>query len=242
MIKSRIDELLGYPKIKILQADEAFSFSIDSMLLADFVKADNSNKIIDLGTGNAPIPLYLTLKTDAKIYGVELQKEIYLLADESVKMNNLQNQIEIINANIKDIYKCVGANQFDIVTTNPPYFKHSPQANVNKNEMLTIARHEIKITFEEIVIESKKLLKDSGSLYIVHRVERLSELLATLENHKFGIKELRFVYPKEQDDALLVLIRAKKNRPSDIKVKEPLWIYDKDGEYSLEVKKIFNFH
>ena len=130
-----IHELLGYKHIKIIQGEEKFRFSLDSTLLANFVKIKkHTKKIIDLGTGNAPIPLFLTLKTDANITGVEIQKEVYELAKKSVEINNFQNQIEIINADIKDIYKVVGANQFDIVISNPPYFKYTPTSNINKND------------------------------------------------------------------------------------------------------------
>src|SRR5690606_35548150 len=144
--------LLGYKHIKIIQDEEKFRFSLDSTLLANFVNVKkHTKKIIDLGTGNAPIPLFLTLKTDAKIIGVEIQKEVYELAKQSVELNNLSGQIEIINADIKDVYKLVGPNTFDIVISNPPYFKYLPTSNINKNDYLTIARHEVLITLEEIV-------------------------------------------------------------------------------------------
>ncbi len=124
-------------------------FSLDSMLLADFVdtsKTKETDLVVDLGTGNAPIPLFLSLKTRAKIFGVDIQSDVCALARKSVELNNLENQITIINDNIKDIYKKIGANKFEIVVSNPPYFKYKDTSRINKNDYLTIARHEVLIT------------------------------------------------------------------------------------------------
>lgn len=240
-----VHELLGYEKIKIIQRDDMLRFSLDSMLLADFIdtsKLKDAEEIIDLGCGNAPIPLFLTLKTKAKIIGVDVQCDVCDVARRSVTLNNLENQIEIVNSNIKDIYKALGANRFSIASINPPYFKYKETSRINKNDYLTIARHEVLITLEEIISEAKKLLIDGGSFYMVHRAERISDIITCLEKEKFGLKKLRFVYSKENDEnALLILIYARKNKPSDVKIVKPLYVYDKSGNYTEEVKNIFNF-
>lgn len=239
----QIHELLGYKNIKIIQDTEMFSFSVDSMLLADFIKTSyNTKNIIDLCSGNAPIPLFLTLKTKALITGIEIQKEVYDLAVESVKLNNFENQITIINDDLKEIHKKIGANKFDIVSCNPPYFKYIESSNVNKNDYLTIARHEVKATLEDIIIESKKLLVDGGYLYMVHRCDRFSEICEVFTKNCFQIKTLRFVYSKlNSKEALFVLIEARKNRNPGTKILPPLYIYNESNEYTDEVKKIFNF-
>lgn len=238
-----IHELLGYKNIKILQNEEMFRFSLDSMILADFIKIKkHTKKIVDLGCGNAPIPLFLTMKTDAKIIGVELQQAVYQLARESVEINNFQNQIEIINDDIKDIYKKLGANTFDIVISNPPYFKYSPTSNINKNDFLTIARHEVKIDLESIIIEAKRLLVDGGALYMVHRCERISELIDNLKKHNFGLKRIKFIYPKTtSNQALLFVLEARQNKKDDVVIEQPIYVYLDDGNYTKEVKEIFNF-
>lgn len=238
-----IHDLLGYDGIKIIQNDEAFSFSIDSLLLASFIKVNNNTKeIIDLCTGNAPIPLYLSLKTNAHIIGIDIQEYIATLAKRSVEINNIKN-IDIINNNLIDIYKEVGANKFDIVCVNPPYFKADDKSHINKNDYLSIARHEIKCKLEDIIKEATKLLIDGGSLYLIHRTERLQEILSTLSKYNFGLKEIRFVYPKKDNNALLVLIEAKKNRKEDTKVDNPLYIYEDNVNniYTSEVLNIFNY-
>lgn len=239
----QIHELLGYKNIKIIQDTEMFSFSVDSMLLADFIKTTYKTKnIIDLCCGNAPIPLFLTLKTKALITGIEIQKDVFDLAVESIKMNELEKQITILNDDLKDIHKKIGANKFDIVSCNPPYFKYVETSNVNKNDYLTIARHEIKATLEDIVIESKKLLTDGGYLYMVHRCDRFSEICEVFTKNCFQIKTLRFVYSKQNSkEALFVLIEARKNKNPGTKILPPLYIYDESNHYSKEVMEIFNF-
>ncbi len=237
-----IHDLLGYNKIKIVQNPEMFSFSLDSMLLADFIKPKaNCTKIIDLGCGNAPIPLFLTLKTKAEIYGVEIQKEVAELAKKSVTLNQLENQIKILEADIKNIHQVVGLHNFDIVVSNPPYFKYLPDSNINKNQFLSIARHEMKIDLEGIILEAQKLLISGGYFYLVHRVERITEVMSLLELYKFGIKRIRFVYPKtNSDNALLFLLEARSGMKTDVKVEKPLYVHKQD-EYTTEVLKIFNF-
>ena len=220
-----------------------FNFSTDSMQLAYFVSCSpKTNKIIDLGCGNAPIPLFLTMKTKAHIIGVDIQKEICDMAIRSVELNHFEDQIEIINADIKDIYKIVGTNCFDIVTCNPPYFKYLETSNINKNDYLTIARHEVKITLEDIIAESKKLLTEKGSLYLVHRVDRFPEIINLLSKYKFEAKRIRFMYPKvNSEEALLVLIDAKNNANPGLKILPPFYMYDENGEYTKEALDMFNY-
>ncbi|HEY8444864.1 MAG TPA: tRNA1(Val) (adenine(37)-N6)-methyltransferase [Bacilli bacterium] len=241
----QIHELLGYKNIKIIQNEDMFKFSLDSMLLAYFVNVSyKTKKIIDLGCGNGPIPLFLTLKTKAKIIGVEIQEEVADMAKRSVELNNLSSQIEIINADLKNIYRYRDfANTFDIVVSNPPFFKYHENSNINKNDYLTIARHEVKAKLSDIINEAKKLLIDGGSLYMIHRAERLDEIFMELKKENFTVKNLQFVYPKmTSKEAMSVLIDAKKNRNPGLKVKEPLYIYQDNDEYTDTIKKIFNFN
>ena len=240
MSKEQIHELLGYENIKIIQDEEMFSFSLDSMLLANFIDTTGAKRIIDLGCGNAPIPLFLTLKTKSSIIGVELQEKVADLAKRSVELNHFENQIKIINDDLKDIYKKVGANSFDIVSSNPPYFPYKEDSMINKNDYLTIARHEVKAKLSDIVNEARKLLIDGGKFYMVHRVSRITEVIKTLEEYNFGIKKIQMIHPKVDGDAMMFLIESRKNKPSDVKVIKPLYVYDGD-KYTNEVLEIFNF-
>lgn len=239
-----VNDLLGYEGLKIIQRPDVFHFSLDSTLLADFVGIRLSDKkIIDLGCGNGYIPIFLTLRTKAKIYGIEIQTEIADLATRSVALNHLEEQITIINADMKGIYKKVGQCTFDVATCNPPYFKHLPSSNINENEYLTIARHEVKITLEEAIQEANILLKDGGTFAMVHRAERMMEICSILEQNNFKIKRIRFVYPKTTSNmALAILVEAKKKGKSGgIQVLPPLYVETEDGQYTEEILKIFNY-
>ena len=130
-----INNLLNYNKLKIYQNSDWFSFSLDSVLLANFVKVNNKMQIIDFCTGNAPIPLFLSTKTKSNIIGVELQEKIYDLAKKSVDINNLNSQITILNKDVNDISNIYKTDSFDLITCNTPYFKMSEQSNVNNNEI-----------------------------------------------------------------------------------------------------------
>ena len=179
-----INELLGVPGIKIYQDYEMFNFSLDSILLANFVSIKKNDKmIVDLGTGNAPIPLYMSLNTDADIYGFEIQKKSYDLALKSVKINNKEGQIHIINDDIKNASMLLGAYKADVVVTNPPFFKYiEGKSNINKNDEKTIARHEVLITIDELLCEASMLLKNGGTFAMVHRPDRLLDILNACQN------------------------------------------------------------
>ena len=176
--------LLNYNNLKIVQDNEMFNFSLDSVLLPNFIKINkNITKILDIGCGNAPIPLILSTKTDAHITGVEIQKEVSELAKKSVKLNNLENQIEIINKDINDYAKEMETDTFDIITCNPPFFKYSENSNINDSDYKTIARHEVKLNLDQLFSISKKLLKNNGIIGVVHRPDRLIDIIEAMRKN-----------------------------------------------------------
>ncbi|MGI6360534.1 MAG: tRNA1(Val) (adenine(37)-N6)-methyltransferase [Acholeplasmatales bacterium] len=236
MIKN---DLLGYPKYVIYQNPEMFSFSIDSMLLADFVDIKkNAKKIIDLGTGNGVIPMYLTLSTEAKIIGVDIQEDVLNLAALSVEENGLSNQITLLNRDIKGL--SLEHKDVDIVISNPPYFKYKESSIVNKTDYKTIARHEVLITLEELIIEAYKLLKPRGCFYLIHKPDRLTDVLYYLRKHNLEPKKIRFVYPKLNSKPNHVLVEARKQaNEGNLTVLKPLYIYE-NGKWTEEVLKIYN--
>ncbi len=235
-----INDLLDYNNLKIVQDDEMFNFSLDSVLLPNFVKINNNCKrILDLGTGNAPIPMILSTMTNAKIYGIELQKEVYDLAIESLKINNLENRIEIINDNIKNLNKYFDPNSFDVIVSNPPYFKYSENSNINESIQKTIARHEKEITLSEIVSTAKKYLNNNGVFAMVHRTDRLIEIIEEFKNNNIEPKRIRLIYPKEGEESNMILIEGRKNGRVGLKILPPLIAHNQDGEYTEEVKKMF---
>jgi len=224
----------------IMQDTDMFNFSLDSVLLPNFVTINkNVQNILDIGCGNAPIPLILSTKTKAHITGVEIQKEVYNLAVESVKINNLEDQINILNADINDLYQELGTESFDIITCNPPFFKVSENSNKNLSEYKTVARHEVKLNLEDIMKISRKLLKNNGVLGIVHRPERLVDIIDLMRKYNIEPKKIRLVYPKKDKEANILLIEGTKNGNPGLKILPPLYSHDEDGGYTEEIQKFF---
>ncbi len=240
MGKIEINDLVYFKDIKIVQNKDYFNFSLDSVLLPNFVEITRkTKKILDMCTGNAPIPLILSTKTDAKIYGVELQKEVYDLAKETIKINNLDNQIELINDNIKNLKKIFDTETFDIITCNPPYFKKKDDSIINENKIKSIARHELEMELEDVMIISKALLKNEGSLVLVHRTDRLIEIIELMKKHNIEPKRMRLIYPKVNAESNLVLIDGRKNGKEGLKILPPLYIHNDDNSYTSEVLEMF---
>lgn len=208
-------------------------------MIPRFCVLKNNMKIIDFCTGNAPIPMILSTLTNSNIIGVELQKEIYNLAVQSVKINNLEDRITLLNMNVLDIFNVYETDSFDLITCNPPYFRVNEFSNLNNNMIKSIARHEIEIKLEDICRISKKLLKNNGSLVLVHRTDRLSEIINMLLKYNLQPKRIRFLYPKELENSNLVLIDARKNGNIGLKVLPPLICHNMDGSYTKEVLDMF---
>ncbi|HIT43623.1 TPA: tRNA1(Val) (adenine(37)-N6)-methyltransferase [Candidatus Avacholeplasma faecigallinarum] len=236
------NELLGRELIKIYQDTDAFNFSIDSMLLASFASVGaKTSKICDLCSGNSPIPLYLTLRTKAKIIGVEVQSHSYDLAMMSIKENNLESQIEMVNANLIDIHKKIGQHTFDLVTCNPPFFKVGDN-HINPNDYKAIARHEILATLEDIVKEASLLLNSKGRFAMVHRPDRLVEILNLFLKYNISPKRLQFVYPKIDKECNHILIEGIKDGNKDgLRVLAPLYVYNENNKWTDQILKIYNY-
>lgn len=235
-----INYLLGYKDLYIVQDTDMFNFSLDSVLLPNFVSLNkNIKNILDIGCGNAPIPLILSTKTKAKITGIEIQEEVYKMAKESVDINNLGEQIEIVNADINEIYKNYKVGSFDLITCNPPYFKYLDTSNINANDYKTLARHEIKLNIEQIMTISKYLLNNNGIIGIVHRPERLSDIIQAMRNNNIEPKRIQYIYPHENSEANILLVEGRKNGRPGVKILPPLISHDLNGKYTDEIKIYF---
>jgi tRNA1Val (adenine37-N6)-methyltransferase len=224
--------------LKILQNSSYFKFGIDSVLLSDFAKIKKAKTVVDFGTGNGIIPLLLYGKYEGiKIYGLELLKELYHLAERNVELNNLKDSIEIINGNIKDAVKIFGRSNIDYVVTNPPYLKGD--GILNENEYKRVARHEIECTLKDLLHSAYGILKENGTFYMVHRVNRLADVLFEMRKSRIEPKILRFVAKNEESAPNIFLIKGIKNSKSDIIVQKTLNVYDKDNKYTFEIEKIY---
>ena len=235
-----LNDLLGYKNMKIYQDSDWFSFSLDSVLLPNFVTLNkNIDIVMDLCCGNAPIPLILSTKTKAKIIGVELQKDVYELAKDSVSFNKLEDRIELLNMNVKDLKNIYNSDSIDVITCNPPYFKYLESSNINEDIHKVIARHEKEINLEEIVDIAHYLLKNNGSLALVHRTDRLIEIITLFKKYGLEVKKLRFIYPNEDSESNMILVEGRKNGNTGLKVLPPLYVHNDDGSYRDEVLKMF---
>ncbi len=235
------NELLGYPKYVIYQKPEMFSFTLDSLLIAHYIKVRKDVKnILDLGTGNGVIPLYLTLKTKAHITGIEIQKEVINLAFKSIIQNNLTEQITLINGDLldKSIYPL---KEYDLICANPPYFKVNEKSNLNESIYKTIARHEIEVTLEGLLKTVSEKLKNGGYFYFIHLPKRLKECFLLLEKYQLEPKRMRFVYPSKNKEANHILLEVKKSpNKGNLIIEPPLYIYE-NGEWTKEVLEIYNY-
>ena len=234
------NNLLNFKDAYIYQDTDYFKMSLDSLLLANFVTINlRDKKILDIATGNAPIPMLLTYRTKADIYGVELQEPVYNLGRISIYENKMTEQITLINDDAKNLVNMFESDTFDVITCNPPYFKTKNEEFENDNEIKTLARHEKSLILEDVFVIARKLLKNNGRLAMVHRTERFIEIIEMAKKYNFEPKRVRFVYPNSKKISDLVLIECVLNGKSGLRLEQPLFVYSDKGEYTEEVRMMF---
>lgn len=234
----KMTDLVGYDR-KIIQNKDFLPFSLDSLILSNFVTLNSSVKrVLDLGVGIGPIPLILSLRTNAYIDGVEIQDDVALIAKENVKLNNLEEQVTIYNEDMRDFSKKIGTDTYDVIVCNPPFFNdiynELPISNSKK-----MSRHEVNITLEEIFKISKKLLKNNGYFSIIFRTERLVEVLSLYEKYSIRPKRIRFIHHTEDKEAKLFFIEGSKNGNIGLKIEAPFFLYT-DGIETSEYRNLLN--
>ncbi|MFA5603869.1 MAG: tRNA1(Val) (adenine(37)-N6)-methyltransferase [Bacilli bacterium] len=235
-----VNYLLGYKNLKIYQNSSMFNFSLDSVLLPNFVTINaRAKEILDIGCGNAPISIILTTKTTAHITGVEIQPKVFSLAQKSVDINNLNAQITLINDDINKLALNLESDTFDVIVCNPPFFRVNPDSRLNDSEYKTVARHEVSLDIDKIMKISKKLLKNNGVIAIVHRPERLVSIIEAMKKNNIEPKKIQFVYPKSNSNSNILLIEGSKNGKEGLKVLPPIYTHEENGEYTEEIKKFF---
>lgn len=234
----RLDYLLA-EELRIIQSPSVFSFSLDAVLLARFAYVPlKRGKIVDLCTGNGAIPLFLSARTESRIIGVELQERLVHMAERSVAYNRLEEQISILQGDVKTMPETLGFEKYDVVTCNPPYFPADNMSDKNISEHMAIARHELYLTLDEAVRSASQLLKQGGKAAFVHRSGRLIDLITAMRANRLEPKRVRLVYPKAGKEANTLLIEGIKDGKPDLKILPPLIVYGDDGEYTEEVREM----
>lgn len=235
----RIDYLIQDEAIRIIQSPTVFSYSLDAVLLANFTYMPiNKGNVLDLCTGNGAIPLLLSNRTHGNITGLEIQPRLVDMAKRSVELNHLTNQISILEGDLTKRHSALPQSFYDVVTCNPPYFETKHVTQHNENEHLTIARHEVCCTLSQVIEACKLYVKPGGKVSLVHRPERLVDILHYFRLYRLEPKRLQFVYPKQGKEANMLLIEGTRDGKSGLKVLDPLYIYDEFDSYTEEVRRI----
>jgi len=211
--------------LKIIQASDTYRFSVDSILLLDFIRLKNYENIIDLGTGSGIIPLLLFgKKKGLSIYGIEIQEDLADMARRSVELNKLQNSITIIQEDYRNLKNIFKNQQFDVVVSNPPYISMA-QGKINPSSSKAIARHEIKGDLEDMISVSNYLLKNKGRIYLIYRSAKLIKLVIALKKYGIEPKVIKFIHPRPGENANLVLLEGIKCGKEELKIEDPVFLY-----------------
>ncbi|MBU3189123.1 tRNA1(Val) (adenine(37)-N6)-methyltransferase [Clostridium bowmanii] len=231
---------LNLKDIQVIQKKDAFRFGIDAVLLANFAKVRRNAKVVDLCTGTGIIPFILAGKTYASdIMGLEIQEELVDMANRCAQYNNLEQKIKFICGDLKNTELVKSIPKVDVVTVNPPY-KLQNSGLINLNGKNAIARHEICCTLEDVIIAIRIILKDSGRVYMVHRPDRLVDILCTMRKHKIEPKRIRMVHPSVNKAPNIVLIEGQRDGGTFLKWDTPLYVHTSDGGYTQEIKDMYN--
>lgn len=224
--------------LMLIQKKDGFKFGVDAVLLSDFANVKKKHKVIDLCTGTGIIPFLLYGKYNPNnIKGIEIQEDMVEMANRSVKLNEINN-IEFIHSDLKDIKFLKTLEKADVVTVNPPY-KLSNAGIVNPSDKLSIARHEILCNLENVIEASRVLLKDNGRLFMVHRPERLADIITLMKKYKIEPKRIRMVHPNKNKAPNIVLVEGQRDGGAFLKWDNPIYVYNEDGTYSDQINEIY---
>jgi tRNA1(Val) A37 N6-methylase TrmN6 len=234
----RIDDL-QYKGLKLIQKRDGFCFGVDAVLLANFADVRENTRVIDLGTGTGIISILLAGKTPAKsITGLEIQPEMAEMALRSVALNHLEDRVKIVCGDLKDSLEHFGPSRFDVVVANPPYMI-AGGGLVNSSDAKAVARHEIKCSLEDVIRAGGRLLVPGGQLAMVHRPERLVDIVCLMRKYGVEPKYMRFVHPAPYKKPNLLLVKGARGGNPQLKMMDPLYVYDQHGNYSREINEIY---
>ena len=225
--------------LKLIQKKDAFRFGVDAVLLSDFANVKSKHRVIDLCSGTGIIPFLIMGKYNPKeVAAMEIQDDMADMANRSAILNSLEDKVKIYNKDLKDTEFLKSIGRFDVLTVNPPY-KLNNSGILNPSDKLAIARHEVMCTLEDVIKASRTLLNDNGRMYMVHRPERLVDIMTLMRKYKIEPKRIRMVHPNTKKAPNIVLIEGQRDGGHFLKWEEPLYVYNDNGEYSDEINKIY---
>ncbi len=227
--------------LRIIQNEKLFCFGMDAVLLTGFTRVKEGERVLDLGTGTGIIPLLLSAKTKGEHFtGLEISNSSADMARRSVRLNGLEQRIEIIQGDIKEAGELFAPASFDVVTSNPPYMI-GQHGLINSDLEKAAARHEILCTLEDVVRAAARLVRSGGRFCLVHRPFRLAEIIRVLSGYRLEPKRMRLVYPYADREPNMVLIESVRGGNPRMTVEKPLIVYEKAGVYTSEIKELYNF-
>ena len=235
----RWDDLL-IDNLELIQHPDHFCFSLDAVLLANFISPSRGDEVLDLGTGTGIIPHLIQAKYELnEVCGIDIQPQMIDMAVRSAQHNGLTAEIDFLELDLKNALDYFGTETFDYIVSNPPYLKEN-SGQVSPKESVAIARHELKCNLEDVVKASNQLVKYGGKVAFVYRSQRLNELIALMEEYNLTCKKMRMIHSTIDSPADLVLVEAKKGGGTSLEVVPPLYIYDQEGNYTAEINEIYN--
>ena len=241
-VKINIDEGiddLQLKGLKLIQKQQGFRFGVDAVLLSDFANIKNKHRVVDLCTGTGIIPFLAYGKYNPKeVIGLEIQDAMVEMANRSSELNDITDIVKFVHGDLKNKKLIDSLGKFDVVTVNPPY-KLNNAGIVNPNDKLAIARHEVMCTLEDVIIACRRLLKDNGRMFIVHRPERLADIFGLMRKYKIEPKRVRMVQPNTKKAPNIVLVEGQRDGGAFLKWEETLYVYDDNGNYSEEIDRIY---
>lgn len=241
-IEIKEDELLDdlqLDGLHIIQKKDGFKFGVDAVLLSDFAKVSKKHTVIDLCSGTGIVPLLLKGKYNPKsVIGLEIQEDMAEMSNRSFKLNKIDQEYKMLNIDLKDMKKIKELQRADVITVNPPY-KIVNGGILNPLDKLAIARHEVACTLEDVIVASRNLLKDNGRIFMVHRPERLADIITLMRKYKIEPKRIRMVHPNTKKAANIVLVEGQRDGGAFLKWEPPLYVYNDNGEFSEEIDRIY---
>ncbi|MDY4592209.1 MAG: tRNA1(Val) (adenine(37)-N6)-methyltransferase [Eubacteriales bacterium] len=234
----RLDDL-EYKGMRLIQDKNGYCFTSDAVLLANLVRAGKNDVVADFGCGNGVVALLVAAKTTAKsVIGIEMQECAFELAERNVALNAMQDRIRLINDDIANADKVLGKESVSVVVCNPPYFeKNSGQKRIS--ESVALSRHESTCSLDDIITKASEVLKFGGKLWMIHKCERMAEVLTSMSNRGVEPKKVTLIYPKADKIPDTFVVEGKKSSAHGMKI-DSIIVYDQEGNMTEQAKKLYN--